>query len=221
MTRSVDVLLRKIDDGVAKVRAEYEANLAAKEVSDELLYEVRHVILDCHSALGHTATAVKDKYFPAGKWDPYFPVWDTPERFTAGIDRQIPGLRTNHPKVAAAFERHQPYQPEHAELGYLPMLNRVNDHRDFTPQERSEQRTTRFEFPGGAMIEMGEGASITMGPGADIRGGGTSIREVQPKQMVYIDWLFVDPPVSVLGTLEALARLVRATVQDIHREASL
>lgn len=38
MAGGVDVLLRKIDEGVAEVRARYEADLVAKELSDELLY---------------------------------------------------------------------------------------------------------------------------------------------------------------------------------------
>jgi hypothetical protein len=51
--------------------------------------------------------------------------------------------------------------------------------------------------------------------------GGASIREITPVEVVYVDWLFVDPPVSVIRTLEALARLVSDAVADIDGEAGL
>ena len=69
----VDVLLRKMDQGIAEVRAHYEKDLQAKELSDELLYAIRQVVLDCLSALDWTATAVKKKY-GKGDWKPYFPL---------------------------------------------------------------------------------------------------------------------------------------------------
>lgn len=40
-------------------------------------------------------------------------------------------------------------------------------------------------------------------------------------ETIYVDWRFVDPPVSVLPTLENLARLVREAVQNVRGEAGL
>ena len=95
MTPRVDVLLRKIDEGVETVRGHYEADLAAKEVSDELLYAVSHMVADCLSALDWTANAIKEKYGPSGGRSPYFPLRATQQEFERGLDDQIKGLRSN------------------------------------------------------------------------------------------------------------------------------
>ncbi len=221
MAGGVDVLLRKIDEGVAELRDHYEADLAAKDVSDDLLYAIMHVVSDCLAALDRTASAVKGKYGPAGGRSPYFPLRLSPEDFDKSLNEQIKNLRKNAPNVADAIERHQPYQPGKGVLGHLHKLGRVNKHQDFTPQTKVEHRAAEFRFPGGGSIIMGEGASIHMGPGTDIISGGRSIRQIQPRQLVYVDWRFVDPPLSVLPTLEALATLVRDAVEDVRREAQL
>jgi hypothetical protein len=227
MTNSIGVLLRKADEGVAEVRAHYEADLAAKALSDETLYAIRNVVQDVQSALDWTATAVKDKYFPGSKWAPYFPLAKDPSKFPDTLEKQIKGLAANHPKIAKAIERHQPCQAGKAELGYLHDLAKVNKHQDFTAQTRQEQRRVDVQFGGG---------SVSFDPGAVTFGSGVSIGGVpvdpmtqrpvpHPSQTVtetiYVDWRFKDPPVSVLPTLEALARLVRDAVEDVRREAKL
>jgi len=40
-------------------------------------------------------------------------------------------------------------------------------------------------------------------------------------EIVYVDWRFTDPNVSVLPTLEKIAVLVRQAVEDVRREAQL
>jgi hypothetical protein len=40
-------------------------------------------------------------------------------------------------------------------------------------------------------------------------------------EVTYVDWRFVDPPVSVLGTLTALVGCVTEAVNDIRHAASL
>ena len=180
-----------------------------------------------------TANAVKVKFGPKGGRSPYFPLYDDPQKVGEALDSQIKGLRAKHPDIAAAFERHQPYQAGKSELGYLHQLARVNKHQDFTPQTRTVEHADRYEAASGATIELGHGspgtgggeaggaASISMGPGASITLGDTSIQDIEPVEIVYVDWLFVDPPVSVLTTLEALAGHVRSAVEDIAGEAGL
>jgi hypothetical protein len=229
----VDVLLDKADEGIEEIRDLYEQTLAAKAVSDELLYAVHRVVsTDLQPALDRTATAVANK-FGTGTKRPYFPLVAEPSAFPAALEAQLKGLKAKHPAVADAFERHQPYQPGMAALGYLHALAKVNKHQDFTPQTRVAQRATRFEGPGGARIELGHGspgtgggeaggpASITLGPGAEANLGGLSIREIEPVEVEYVDWLFADLGVSALGTLENLARLIGDAVTDIDREAGL
>src|ERR1022692_3621293 len=227
LSDNVGTLLRKIDEGVEEVRAHYEADLAAKQVSDELLYAVSRIISDCLSALDWTANAIKEKYGSSGGRSPYFPLRSTPQDFERGLDEQIRGLRATEPQIAHAFERHQPYQPGKTELGYLHALGRVNKHQDFTPQIRQEQRRVDVQFSGGS-VSFDPGA-VRFGPGVSI--GGVPVDPMtqrpipHPSQMVteavYVDWRFNDPPVSVLPTLEILATLVRVAVEDVRREPQL
>jgi hypothetical protein len=235
MPSRVDVLLRKIDEAVETVRGHYQADLAAKEVSDDLLYAVRQTIQDCQSALDWTATAVKEKHIAASQWHPYFPLVRVPGDFAAELEKQLKGLAACKPQIAAAFERHQPYQNGKAELGYLHTLAKVNKHRDFTAQTREETRWIEVPGPGGSSIGFqpaGPGqAGISFGEGVRVSLGGVPVnpKTLQPlgggpkpyHETVYVDWRFNDPEVSVLPTLATLAGLVRGAVEDINREAQL
>jgi hypothetical protein len=209
-----------------EVRAHYEADLAAKEVSVELLYAIRNIVQDAQSALDWTATAVKKK-FGKGKWRPYFPLMKDAEAFAVEIEKQIKGLSASQPNIVSAFERHQPYQRGKTELGYLHALAKVNKHQDFTPQTRQEQRRVNVQF-GGSEVSFDPG-SVTFGPGVLIGGVPVNPQTQRPiphpsqtvTEMVYVDWRFNDPTVSVLPTLETLARLIREAVEDVRSEAQL
>ena len=221
MADTVDVLLRKTDEAVEQARAHYETDLAAKELSDELLYAVRQVVQDCQSALDMTATAVKKKH-GEGDWRPYFPLAKDADSFPAEMEKQIKGLATSKPNIAAAFERHQPYQRGKTELGDLRALRRVNTHEAFTPQTRTERQVGLRQQYAGAMVETDDRGNVRAGP---VVGSTNTVLDGSPplrtERLIYVDWQFVDPPVSVRPTLEALARLTRAAVEDIRREAQL
>src|SRR4051812_28221813 len=100
MASNVGILLDKIDEGVAAVRAHYEMDLHAKHVSDELLYAVRNVVQDCQSALDWTASDVKDKYGPSRGRSPYFPLVKDRNEIADKLDAQIKGLAAKAPDVA-------------------------------------------------------------------------------------------------------------------------
>lgn len=212
----IDFLLKKIDEGWGAVASHYEADLAAQSVSDELLYAVRAVIQDSQSALDWTASVVRHKCYGDDR-RPYFPLAKDPADFQKSLSREFAGLETRCPQIAAAIERHQPYQPGHETLGYLHALSRVNKHQDFTPQTRHEHRTIETR---GVIIspDLGtvEGVWVdgekVWGPGADLSGATLT---------VYVDWRFVDPAVSVLPTLRDLAALVRNTTSDVLGQPKL
>jgi hypothetical protein len=208
----VQVLLRKCDEALADVETIYARDVASHDLSGDLLYNIRSVVQDCQSALDATAGRVKDSYLKKSKWKPYFPLGTNPADFATKIEEQLKGLTAAEPGIAAAFERHQPYQPGKAVLGYLHSLARVNKHNDFSEQVREEVpppsdpndpryiRHTRW----GARL-MGAWAMGT--PGALIT--------------VFVGWNFVDPAVPVVPTLKDLVQQTRAAVEDIHTVAAL
>lgn len=101
-------------------------------------------------------------------------------------------------------------------------LYRTEQHHDFTPQVRRENPAVRFEAPGGGVsIQLGKGASIQLGAGSDIRLGGVSIRNIEPKKVIYVDWLFADTNTSALGTLNKIQTGIRPILQDISSVSGL
>jgi hypothetical protein len=208
----VDVMLRKCDEALAEVETIYVRDVASHDLSDDLLYSIRTVVQDCQSALDATASRVKDMYLKKSTWKPYFPLGTDVADFTKKIEEQLKGLTAAEPHVAAAFERHQPYHPANAALGYLHALARVNKHDGFSEQIREEVpppsdpddpryiRTIRW----GAPVL---GATMFGAPGMAIP--------------VFVGWNFVDPSVPVLATVRSLVQQTRAAAEDIHNEAAL
>jgi hypothetical protein len=236
MSSRVYVLLQKIDEHLDEVREHYEADLASKELSGELVYAVRQVIQDCQSALDWTATAVRKKYYPTKKWRPYFPLAIAARDFPELMDKQIKGLRAAQPKIAAAFERHQPYREGREQLGLLHKLARVEKHEDFAPQVRNQERWVESSGPNGSIKmlagpDSSSGSGVFIAPGAEVNWNGrrldpTTLQPIDggPKpydETIYVDWRFVDPDVAVLPTLEALGQQVEGAVKDVRQAADL
>ena len=152
----------------------------------------------------------------------YWPYARDRAKFDEFFDRNLPGVRTSLPAIVGAWERYQPYTPGFEWIADLIDLAKGNKHRRLTPQTRTEQRTTRWEAPGGgASITMGEGASMSMGPGADILLGGASIRDIPPIRTIHVDWLFADNGKSVLRTLKTIQAGIGPMLQDLCDIAGL
>lgn len=228
MSSRIHVLLRKIDEHLEEVCEHYEEDLESKELSDELVYAIGAVVQDCQRALDWTASAVKRKYIPKTRWKPYFPLVQESEQFRPELRKQLGDLFDVAPEVAEAIRRHQPYRKGKAVLGYLHKLARVEKHEDFTPQTRAVTRRVEARNAGG-VVSWDPDAVTFGGPGVRIGGipvdPRTQLPVPSPSQIVqemhYVDWRFVDPPVSVLPTLEDLARLTGAAVRDVRRKADL
>ena len=226
MADFVEVLLRKCGEALAEVETIYARDVATHDLSDDLLYNIRAVVQDCQSALDATATWVKDKYLKKSNWKPYFPLGTDPADFAAKIEEQLKGLTAAQPDITGAFERHQPYQPGKAELGYLHKLARANKHADFSEQTRTEQRGGVTLKRGGTTISYGPG--VTFGRGVRLKGVPIDPTTQLPVPtpgvdvavQIFVGWDFVDPPVPVLTTLQALVHQTRAAVDDIHRGAA-
>ena len=223
----VAVLLRKMDEGVAEVGAHYQADLASHVLSDELLYAILQVVRDARSAFEWTATAIKNKYVPGGKWTPYFPFIADATKFADEIENRMTGLTAASPRIVVAIERHQPFQPGYAELGYLPELQKVNNHRDFTAQTRTETPQVEVRTAGAGAIRWS--GNIRFAGNVSIQGVPidplTQLPVPHPSQTVtktvYVHWRFEDLDVPVLPTLLAIAQQTRAAVEDIRQAGGL
>jgi hypothetical protein len=224
-----EVRLRESDETLALVEVVYKRDVYSQVLSDELVYSIRAVASDCQSALDTTAVRVKKKYLKTSDWMSWFPLGRDPADFAKKLDQQLPGLFASESRIAAAFGRHQPYQPGNSELGYLHTLAHANRHSDFSPHRRIE--TVEIEsVPGGGFtvsalevsLRVREGAAVTTGDSADLDlSGADPVVARYMTRTVLVGWNFLDPPEPVLPTLRALVRQTRDAVADICREAGL
>jgi hypothetical protein len=232
MSNKVDVLLGKATDSLSQIDRMYERDLAAAEVSAELLYAVRSVVQDTLSALDWTASAVSRVVHPGLDKRPYFTLVKDPAAFEKALDNQISGIRTTHPAIADAFLRQQPFQAGNEPLGYLHDLARVNKHQDFTAQKKIETPRTTISHPAGASISWSGNAGYRSTGNAGIFIGGVRLPPSSDQlpspdsgltviRELLVDWRFVAPNVSVKGTLHAIVRLVKIAVHDVRSSAGL
>lgn len=222
MASGIAILLRKIVEGRTDIYRPYVRDRTAPDVPDDLLYAIRIYVQDLQSALDWTATAVKDSLLgrTPRSWAPYFPLAKSPTDFPADLEKQLKGLAATHPDVAAAFERHQPYQPAKSELGYLHALAKVNKHQDFTAQTATPFQWREVKTPFGTFGFSA--AAIKDDDTVDIHlADGRTMKYTLPPAETLYDWFFVDPPVRVLETLDVLGTQVRLAVEDIRHEAGV
>lgn len=205
---------------LAKVRQLYESSLQAKEPSEELQTTIKHVVEDQRSSLDHVATAINEKFGTKGK-QVYFPYAHDPGKFQGFFDQNFPKLATFQPDICAAMERHQPYQPGHEWLAHLVSLTNENKHRDLTPQTKTET-VVKAVTKGSGSVSWGSG--VTFGPGVSIMGepvDPATQKTASTVVTIYIDWLFADPPVSALQTLETIQKGIRPMLEEVCIAAGL
>lgn len=219
----IDVLLRKIDEGRKQIHTLYVSGQKVEAVSDELLYAIRTYVQDLQSALDWTATAVAKACLPPkpGSWRPYFPLASAPIDFPAALEKELKGLATAHPNVAATFERHQPYQPAKTELGYLHALTKVNKHEDFTAQTFTAFQGRETVIPGARIFTAAGGSSDSDTFTIRRPDGRVETYPISQQVETFYDRFFVDPPVRVMETLDVLGTQVLLAVKDIRLEAGL
>jgi hypothetical protein len=207
----------------------YVHDLEAREISDPAIAAVNTIVRCLEGALGKVANEVR-RQFGSREAQTYFPMTHDPSCFAALLDHNIPGLASNHPKIAEAFERNQPYQPGKQVLGMLKALYRENHHHDFTAQERRDTQSADLVIDGGIAISLGSHGVTIGGPppwrGIPLKQRTTHTTEESPlsvefREITYIDWYFKTPNVSVLGTLIPLDYLSRQACEDVCATAGL
>jgi hypothetical protein len=188
---NIDDLLNDVDAGLAEMEAIYQRDLTAKDASPDLLRVVRRIIADERSAFDFVAHAVAQKY-GASKDRAYFPITLDPTAFAKLLDDNITHLSKSQPKIAAAFERHQPYRQGSEALQYLPALSRVNKHQRFSAQTKLE---TRWVQSGGVGWNPD---NVRFGSGVIVSGNPVNPQTQRPAagtytETVFVDWRFDDP----------------------------
>jgi hypothetical protein len=227
MLRGARIDLESAQDGLVDLDRVYARDLHARTLSDDAIRAVNTVVRSVEGAMGKTADAVAVRFAtnpkPGRRLQAYFPLADNPAEFANLREQRLPGVAVNRPDIAAAFERHQPYQPGRSELGYLKQLYRENHHHDFTLQETRSGMFTGLSF-GGAFAGVESGDIPTGWRGVLIVDGMTPLEGLEGASagfQIWADWHFKDPPVSVAATLMALVHLGYEACEDVSVTAGL
>ncbi len=205
----IDALIDDADEQLRLVRGMYERSLREKEVPARLQTRIKNVVENQRSALEYLAHGIHQQ-FGDGERKPYYPIVRSPVDFPSLFNQHLSGVAEYCPAVRDAIEVRQPYQEGYEWLHYLALLTNENKHRRLTPQTRTEQVRVRVEMQGAGTVEYGPG--VTFGSGVSIGGvpvdPATQRPVPSPTQTItettYVDWVFDDPPLSALRTLEQI-----------------
>jgi hypothetical protein len=223
----IDALLAEADEQMGPIRKAYAASLRAKEVAPGLQPKIKNVLENQRSALEYLAHAIVDQYGKKGT-RVYFPIVATAGDFSGRFDKNMQGVATARPDIRDAIEQRQPYWSGYEWIGHLATLTNENKHQKLTPQRRAEA-TRLTGGPGGgtigtqgARIGIGEGAAIMIGQGANIQFASEGpVRSHNIEQTTLVDWLFADPSISALETLETIQQQLPTLIAEIRHVAGL
>lgn len=228
MLRGVQVDLKAAVKAFNDLPELYRRDLEAEEISDEVIERVGIVARNLNAVLDKTANGVQTKFYKRSTRT-YYPLVAEEQDFEAALEKSIKGLRADHPAIADAIRAHQPFN--RPVLNNLKPLYREFAHHDFVMQRRQETSgTTTFAIGGFAAISIGPdglqiGGSAWRGfpikDGKVRRPDNPSMQEMSLSEGTFVDWLFVDPPVSVLGTLKPLITACGQAAYDVSYAAGL
>ncbi len=230
MSETTRTKLRKAGVRLRIVERLYKADLDTQRLSADLMYEVCALLRDLKDVLDSLAWDV-DRFSSAREdgSSPSFPIAIEARGFKEQMRQFGAAIRVEHPAIWASIERQQPWHDNKWELRHLRNLASVDGHRQFSPQTRLEETWSTIIAPNGGRVSFTEMGAAGIG----VRGTGHGMvyfvgqsvdrRTLQPSRSaragaehtIYVDWLFADLGISVLGTLRALHRIVTEAEADI------
>lgn len=217
---NIDALLKKANDQMKAIRAEYDRSLQAKEIEPALKIDIKNLCENLRSALDYIAHDIREKHCPVAnpKDRFYFPILPDAQAFAKQTSQWFPGLASASPALWALLESIQPYEPGHEWLGRFNRLNNENKHGNLVEQTRHEAHRITASFAGGSV--SWDPSSVTFGPGVFI--GGVPVNPANqlpiphPSQTVqktiWVDFQFSGIGVSALSLLsDALSGIADIT----------
>ncbi len=112
--------LSKAERDLAGLRPLYEKDLQAKAVSADLRVEIKTILENQRSPLDYLARELVTRFGNATPGHKvYYPSCAQQTDFPSQINGRMPGVKDKRPDIAAAIERHQPFQPGHEWMKWL------------------------------------------------------------------------------------------------------
>lgn len=221
--RDVDALLDGASGQLTTVRNLYEATLEKKDASP-LQVLIKNILENQRSALDYMARAIVERYGKSGG-KVYYPMARHPNEFPNLFERNMPGVNALRPDLRNAIKHRQPFRPGYDWLGYLSTLTNENKHKRLTPQTQMQGRKWHTG-PGGGVLQVGErllwleGGTYVLGD-SQLDFHGKPVQAYGIRETRYVDWLFADLGISVIGTLDRIHDSLPYVINDVCDIAGL
>lgn len=153
----INAVLKKAKDSIDKIEKEYSESLAAQNISDNLLVDIKDYLGNLRSSLDYLRAKVSKYNFPICKTEQEF------DNNTTDLSDEFKN----------AIKKWQPFQGNDW-ISWFNILNNKSKHLTLIPQIRKE--VPQLNISGGqAGISLSGGSSISIGQGTSISIGGAVI----------------------------------------------
>ena len=221
---SIDALLDRCDRDLSNLEKDYANSLARQSVSQELKIDIKNLAGNLRSVLDYLAADIRGTCCPTAKPSEYFyfPALPSAAEFVAQASKWYPGLAGSRPDIWSLLESAQPYQAGREWLGQLNRINNENKHEALVEQTRVDTPRVTVSGPAGGSVSW-DPRAVTFGAGVYIGGipvnPATQLPVPHPHQkvekVVWVDFRFKDPDVSVLQLLRSAVSGVRAITLQV------
>ena len=219
--KSIEALLSRAEKATTPLKADYEAALSAKTISEEIKIDIKNIFENLRSVLDYVAHDISDNLADSQPSRLYFPIRQSPAEFEKVMARDYPGVKANHPHVHAVLEKAQPYNDPW--LGQFNSLNNNNKHQDLAEQTRTDSRRVSVtSSSGGGGVSWGPG--VTFGSGVRVMGVPIDPKtqlpvpnnQVRTEIVTWVDFKFRDNGISVIPFIDTSIKRIR----QIHEQIS-
>lgn len=162
-SKNIQALINKSKKDHVALKADYDASIHHKSISDELKVDIKNIFENLRSCLDYMAHDIFEAYIDGNTPRKlYFPIRPSRNEFDQAINNDFPNLPSLQSKVHNLLEGMQPYNDDW--LGKFNILNNNNKHQDLEEQTRNESRHVKVSSPQG-------GGSVSWGPSVTFSGG--------------------------------------------------
>lgn len=208
---NVESLLKKAQQQLLSIRAEYERSLQKQSVEADLKIDIKNLCENLRSVLDYVIHDIREKYCPTAnpKDRFYFPILPDAKVFASTANSWFPGLNTASPAIWSILESIQPYQAGFQWLSQFNKLNNENKHGDLVEQTRKETQRVIVKNQGGGSVSW-DPAAVKFGHGVFIGGVPVNPATQMPvphqsqtvEKIIWVDFRFKDIDVSAFKLLD-------------------
>jgi len=211
---------------LAKIEAEYQGSLHARNIEAALRVDIKNLFENLRSVLDYLAQDIRAKYCPPAKSGErfYFPILPDPQQFAARMKQWYPDLDTRSKALYDYLGSIQPYQSSFEWLGHFNRVNNENKHADLVEQTRVETQQVRATMHGGGSVSWNP-AAVRFGTGVSIGGVPVDPRTQMPvpdpslkvERITWVDFQFAGIGVSALSLMRASTSGIATIVTEVER----